>query len=115
MSDDPTQYLPEQFRVSAGLHHESADLAESLSRLVGRVAPAAGQFGGAGAAGFTAALGRTADERARAAQRAGEDRDATGEGATGAAALGEETDGLAATAVGRGQLGEEARRIADGM
>ncbi|TDC08228.1 hypothetical protein E1265_33335 [Streptomyces sp. 8K308] len=115
MSDESTQYLPERFRASAELHHESADLAESLSRLVGRVAPTAGQFGGAGAAGFTAALGGTAAERSRAAQRAREDRDATGEGATGAAALGEETDGLAATAVGRVQLGDEARRIADSV
>lgn len=92
MSEDGTEYIPEQFRVSADFHHEAADRAEELSRIIGRVSPSAGQSGGAGAAGFTGALSATAAERARAAQRARESRDAIGEGATNAAAIGEETD-----------------------
>ncbi|GAB2929537.1 hypothetical protein [Streptomyces mayteni] len=113
--DDSTHYLPEQFRVGAGLHHDTAEAAESLARRVGQVSPTAGQFGGAGAAGFTAALGRTAAERAKAAQRAGEDRTDLAEGATGAAALGDDMDALAALAVGQVQLSDEARQIADGI
>jgi hypothetical protein len=112
---DGTEYLPEQFRVAAGHQHEAADQADALARRVGRVTASAGQFGGAGAAGFATALDGTAAERARAAALAQEARDAIGEGATGAAAIGDETDALAAAAVGRVRLTGTARQIADGI
>ncbi|MFD7511688.1 hypothetical protein ACFV5N_20455 [Streptomyces sp. NPDC059853] len=97
MSDDSLQYLPEQFRTSGGVHHEAADGAEDLSRRMKSVTASASQFGGAGAATFSAALTSAASDRGEMAQRAAEDRTAIGEGAVAAASHGEEADAAAHT------------------
>ncbi|MGW7291623.1 hypothetical protein ACWGIB_04410 [Streptomyces xiamenensis] len=97
MSDDSLEYLPEQFRTSAGRHHDAADGADALSRRLGSVSASASQFGGAGAAKFSASLTAAAGDRSQRAQRAGEDRTSIGEGAVAASSYGEEADADANT------------------
>ncbi len=113
MADDATEYLPEQFRVSAGHHDESAEVAGGLARRVGNASPAATHFGGTGAAGFSTALNGAANERSRAAQRVQDTRGEIATGAVTAAGIGEDTDADAGYVLGAAQLTDVGRDIAD--
>ncbi|UCM89408.1 type VII secretion target [Streptomyces marincola] len=113
MSDDSTEYLPEEFRVSAVHHDESAEVAGSLARRVGNASPASTHFGGAQAASFSSALGSAAGERSRAAQRVQDTRGEIATGAVTAANIGDETDADAGYVLGAASLGDVGQGIAD--
>ncbi|MFE0687183.1 hypothetical protein H7827_04930 [Streptomyces sp. JH002] len=113
--EDSLQYLPEQFRESARHHHDAADSAGVVSRRLGNVGATASQFGGDGAAGFSTALTAAAADRSHLSQRAGDGRDAIGEGALGAADMGDETEALADSYLFTAANTDYSRGIADSI
>lgn len=114
MSEQDLEYLPEQFRDSARLNHDSAEVAGALARRVGSVSPAANQFGGGEAATFASSLDSSANDHSQRAQRAGDGRDAIGEGASATATIGEENDHVANAALAAAES-EAGRAVADGI
>ncbi|MDT0445170.1 hypothetical protein [Streptomyces johnsoniae] len=113
MADDATEYLPEEFRTSAGHHDESAEVAGGLARRVGNASPASTHFGGSGAAGFSSSLNTAAGDRSRAAQRVQDTRGEIATGAVTAGNIGDDTDAEAGYVLGGAQLTDVGRDIAD--
>lgn len=97
--NDALEYIPERFRDSGRGNADAAESAAALARRFRGVTVSSGSFGGAGGAGFAAAVTSAVEGRSKGATRVAEQREDLGHSVRSVAMIGEDSDAAASSAL----------------